>query len=75
MKKIIARVDFQAFINGELKSHIKGDEITGLKYQQIAKLNEMGFIEPLDFKDLVVIKREIENPKKDTKIKEEDAWH
>lgn len=60
MKKIIARVDFQAFINGNLHSHIKGDEITGLTYEQIVKLNEQGFIEPLTYKDLVLIKRELE---------------
>jgi hypothetical protein len=71
MKKVIAKVDFQAVISGKLYSHIKGDEITGLKYEQIVKLNEMGLIEPLDFKDLVIIKREIENPTKDKKTKEE----
>lgn len=71
MKKVIAKDDFQAFISGKLHSHIKGEEITGLKYEQIVKLNEMGLIEPLDFKDLVIIKREIDNPAKDKKTKEE----
>lgn len=59
MKKIIAKVDFTTNIG----DYIAGDEITGLSYEQIVKLNEQGFIEPLTFKDLVLIKRELENPK------------
>jgi len=64
MKKVIAKKDFVA--NGV--NYIIGDEITGLNYQQIVKLNELGFIEPLEYRDLVLIKRELENNKK---IKEE----
>ena len=60
MKKIIAKIDFTTNI-GE---YIVGDEITGLTYEQIVKLNEQGFIEPLTYKDLVLIKRELENNKK-----------
>lgn len=60
MKKIIAKKDFTSNIG----SFVKGEEITGLKYDQIAKLNENGFIEPLDYKDLVLIKRELDNTKK-----------
>ena len=67
MKKIIAKIDFTTNI-GE---YIVGDEITDLTYEQIVKLNEKGFIEPLNYKDLVLIKRELDNPKKETKIKEE----
>jgi hypothetical protein len=67
MKKVIAKKDFTTNI-GE---YIAGDEITGLTYEQIVKLNEKGFIEPLNYKDLVLIKRELDNPKKETKIKEE----
>jgi hypothetical protein len=59
--KIIAKVDFTSNI-GEF---IKGDEIKGLTYEQIVKLNEKGFIEPLSYKDLVLIKRELEKPKKE----------
>lgn len=59
--KIIARIDFTSNL-GEL---IKSDEITNLTYEQIVKLNEKGFIEPLTYKDLVLIKRELENPKKE----------
>lgn len=60
--KIIAKVDFSA--NNE--SYIKGDEIKNLDYRQIVKLNELGFIEPLSYKDLVLIKRELE--KKEEKL-------
>ncbi|MBR1653676.1 MAG: hypothetical protein IJ690_02100 [Clostridia bacterium] len=64
MKKIIAKIDFTTNID----NYIAGDEITGLTYEQIVKLNEQGFIEPLEYRDLVLIKRELENNKK---IKEE----
>ena len=67
MKKIIAKVDFTTNIG----DYIAGDEITGLSYEQIVKLNEQGFIEPLEYKDLVLIKRELNNPKKESKNKEE----
>ena len=59
MKKIIAKVDFTA----NDKQYIIGDEIEGLDYNQIIKLNEKGFIEPLNFKDLVLIERELNNKK------------
>ena len=59
MKKVIASKDFSTNV-GEF---IKGDEITNLTYKQIVKLNEKGFIEPLTFKDLVLIKRELDNKK------------
>ena len=63
--KIIAKEDFQAFINGNLCGFIKGEEIKNLTYEQITKLNEKGFIEPLEYKDLVIIKRELNKEKED----------
>jgi len=54
--KIIARKDFTS----NLGNFIKGDELKGLTYNQIVKLNELGLIEPLSYKDLVLIKRELE---------------
>lgn len=60
MKKVIAKIDFVANNN----KYIIGDEINGLTYEQIVKLNEKGFIEPLDYKDLVLIERELKQPKK-----------
>lgn len=59
MKKIIAKINFM--LNGI--GYIEGDEVSGLTYEQIVGLNEKGFIESLDFKDLVLIKRELENNK------------
>ena len=58
--KIIAKIDFTA--NGV--GYIKGDELKDLTYEQVVKLNEKGFIEPLDFKDLVFFKRELDNKNK-----------
>lgn len=65
MKKIIAKIDFE--LNGD--SYIAGDEIKTTDYKVIAKLNEKGYIEPLTYKDLVLIKRELDNSKK---IKKEE---
>ena len=63
--KIIASKDFSSNI-GEF---LKGDEIKDLNYRQIVKLNELGFIEPLDYKDLILIKRELENKNMKEEIK------
>lgn len=57
MKKIVAKIDFS--LND--KQYITGEEIKDLTYNQIAKLNEIGYIEPLNYKDLVLIKRELES--------------
>lgn len=65
MKKIIAKIDFTSNIG----NYIAGEEITGLNYNQIVKLNEKGFIEPLTFKDLILIERELNNK---NKIKKEE---
>ena len=64
MKKIIAKVDFSTNIG----DYVAGDEITNLTIEQIMKLNEKGFIEPLSYKDLVLIEREL----KGNKQKEEE---
>ena len=64
MTKIIARIDFTA--NNE--QYVKGDEINNLNYSQIVKLNELGFIEPLTYRDLTLIKRELEKPKKEERL-------
>ena len=61
MIKVIAKVDFTINIG----NYIAGDEIENLTYEQIVKLNEKGLIEPLNFKDLTLIKRELEKPKKE----------
>jgi hypothetical protein len=64
MKKVIAKIDFTTNIG----DYIVGDEITDLTYEQIVKLNEKGFIEPLTYKDLILIKRELEKSKKEEKL-------
>lgn len=57
--KIIAQKDFTT----NLGDYVEGDEVKGLTYEQIVKLNEKGFIKPLSFKDLVLIKRELNDKK------------
>lgn len=59
MKKIVVAKNF---IAGN-KTYIVGDEIKTKNYESIVELNEKGFIEPLDYKDLVLIKRELEDKK------------
>ncbi|MBO7079514.1 MAG: hypothetical protein J6W64_06870 [Bacilli bacterium] len=54
--KIIAIKDFSA--SGV--NYIAGDEIKTDNFEAIVKLNEKGLIEPLGYKDLVLIKRELE---------------
>lgn len=67
MKKIIAKKDFTSKIG----TFVAGDEINNASFEQIVKLNEQGFIEPLSYKDLVLIKKELAKPKKENKNKEE----
>ena len=55
MKKVIAKKDF--ILND--KEYIIGDEIETTDIEVITKLNEKGFIEPLSYKDLVLLEREI----------------
>lgn len=59
MKKIVVAKNF---IAGN-KMYIVGDEIKTKNYESIVELNEKGFIEPLDYKDLVLIERELEDKK------------
>ena len=58
--KIIAKKDFTS----NKGRFIKGDEIKNLTYKQIVKLNELGLIEPLTYKDLVLIERELKKEEK-----------
>lgn len=59
MIKVIARQDFTSNIG----NYVAGDEIELDDMDKITKLNEMGFIEPLSYKDLVELKREIDKQK------------
>ena len=68
MIKIIAKKDFTR--KGE--PIFAGDELKVNTVEELVKLNEKGFIEPLTLKDIVQFKKELENPKNDFKIKEEE---
>lgn len=68
MIKIIAKKDFAR--KGE--PIFAGDEVIVNSVEELVKLNEKGFIEPLTFKEIVQFKKELENPKNDFKIKEEE---
>ena len=63
MKKIIAKKDFT--IDG--KFFIKDEPVDVKDIDTIKKLNENGFIYPLELKDLVILERELKN-----NIKEEE---
>lgn len=65
MIKIIAKKDFTR--NGEYV--FVGDEIKANDINEIVRLNEKGFIEPLTLKEIIQFKKELENPKK---IKKEE---
>lgn len=64
MIKIIAKKDFTR--KGE--PIFSGDELKVNSVEELVKLNEKGFIEPLTLKDIVQFKKELEN----FKIKEEE---
>ena len=68
MIKIIAKKDFTR--NGE--PIFVGDDLKVNSVEELVKLNEKGFIEPLTLKDIVQFKKELENPKDDFKIKKEE---
>ena len=55
MKKLIAKKDFTI----DNCTYIVGDEVNVKDISIIKKLNEKGFIEPLNFKELVIIEREL----------------
>lgn len=59
--KLIAKKDF--VINDT--PYIEGDEVIVKDFAAVKKLNEKGFIGPLTYKELVLIKRELENKKKE----------
>jgi hypothetical protein len=63
MKKIIAKKDFT--IDG--KFFIKDEPVDVRDIDTIKKLNEKGFIYPLELKDLIILERELKN-----NIKEEE---
>ena len=67
MKKLIAKKDFTI----DNCTYIVGDEVNVKDISIIKKLNEKGFIEPLNFKELVIIERELKNLVRNYKKEEE----
>ena len=67
IKKVIAAKDFNA--NGVF--YLAGDELKGLSFEQIVKLNEKGLIEPLELREIILITREKD---KEKNIKEEKKY-
>ena len=63
MKKLIAKKDFT--INGDF--FIKDEPVEIKDIETIKKLNEKGFIYPLNLKEIVFLERELKN-----NIKEEE---
>lgn len=61
MKKLIAKKDF--VLNG--MPYITGDEVETKDIAEIKKLNEKGFIEPLNYKELVILERNLRNNPKE----------
>ena len=55
MKKLVAKKDFT--IDGH--AYIVGDEVNVKDISIIRKLNEKGFIEPLNFKELIIVERQL----------------
>ena len=68
MIKIIAKKDFTR--SGE--PIFAGDEVKVNTVEELVKLNEKGFIDPLTLKEIVQFKKELENHKDDFKIKKEE---
>lgn len=56
--KIIAKINF--ILNG--KKYIAGEEVKVDKIEQVYKLNELGYIKPLTYEELVLIERQLREP-------------
>lgn len=65
MKKIIAKKDFLL----DDIFYIKDEELKNLSYEDLVMLNKKGFIQPISFQELILLKRELE---KINKNKEEN---
>lgn len=57
MKSVKVLKDFT--LNGV--KYVKDDEIKDIDYQTLIKLNEKGFIYPLNYKELVMFERMLKN--------------
>ena len=57
-----AKIDF--ILNGKFYEENKEIELDGIKFEEVIKLNEKGFIYPLTTKELYEIKEKIKNSSK-----------
>ena len=53
--KIIAQINF--IFNG--KRYIVGEEVKVENIEQVLKLNELGYIKPLTYEEIVLLEREL----------------
>lgn len=68
MDKVIAKKDFS--FNGT--DYLKDENVKIKSFEDVIKLNTLGFIEPLSTKDLVLIERELKKEnKKNKEVKDE----
>ena len=57
-----AKIDF--ILNGKFYEENKEIELDGIKFEEVIKLNEKGYIYPLTTKELYEIKEKIKNSSK-----------
>ena len=62
-----AKIDF--ILNGKFYEGNKEIELAGIKFEEVIKLNEKGYIYPLTTKELYEIKEKIENSSKKKEVK------
>lgn len=62
-----AKIDF--ILNGKFYEENKEIELAGIKFEEVIKLNEKGYIYPLTTKELYEIKEKIENSSKKKEVK------
>ena len=62
-----AKIDF--ILKGKFYEENKEIELDGIKFEEVIKLNEKGYIYPLTTKELYEIKEKIENSSKKKEVK------
>lgn len=62
-----AKIDF--ILNDKFYEENKEIELDGIKFEEVIKLNEKGYIYPLTTKELYEIKEKIENSSKKKEVK------
>lgn len=62
-----AKIDF--ILNGKFYEENKKIELDGIKFEEVIKLNEKGYIYPLTTKELYEIKEKIKNSSEKKEVK------